>query len=125
MPGEDASKAPNAGVFGGQTGLFELRERFTRMAIFVVQYGFSPASSEGRDRHRSGHRAWLQGLAEQRQLHVGGPYPDGSGAMVIVEGDDTEAVRTLFEEDPFVVEDLVDSLSIVEWVPAMGKVGVS
>ncbi|MCZ4521767.1 YciI family protein [Rhodococcus ruber] len=94
------------------------------MPHFIVQYAFSPSSGPGRDIHRADHRAWLQNLADQGRLHVGGAYPDGTGAMVIVEADDPDEVRACFDGDPFVAAGLVEALSIVEWVPAMGKVGV-
>ncbi len=93
------------------------------MALFIVQYSFSSASAPGRDDHRAAHREWLRGLLEQERLLVGGPYPDGTGAMAVVEAPDRESVRNWFDDDPFLREDLVDELSVVEWVPTMGRVG--
>lgn len=90
------------------------------MALFAVHYTYSPSTTDGRDTHRAMHRAWLADLLEQNVLVSSGPYVDGSGALIIVEGTDTASVATLFEQDPFAVENLVETSTIVEWKPVMG-----
>jgi uncharacterized protein YciI len=49
-----------------------------------------------------------------------GPYTDGSGALILVEGSDVASVRELFAQDPFAVENLIEESSITEWKPVMG-----
>ncbi|MDJ0391797.1 YciI family protein [Rhodococcus sp. G-MC3] len=90
------------------------------MALFAVHYTYSPSTTDGRDAHRASHRAWLANLLEQKVLVSSGPYVDGSGALIIVEGTDVESVRGLFAQDPFAVENLVESSNIAEWNPVMG-----
>lgn len=90
------------------------------MALFAVLYTYSPSTTDGRDTHRSTHRAWLADLLEQKVLVSSGPYTDGSGALIIVEGTDTESVKELFAQDPFAVEDLIESSVVTEWKPVMG-----
>ncbi|OZC89495.1 hypothetical protein CH282_06000 [Rhodococcus sp. 06-418-1B] len=90
------------------------------MALFAVHYTYSPSTTDGRDTHRATHRAWLADLLERNVLVSSGPYVDGSGALIIVEGTNTASVATLFEQDPFAVENLVETSTIVEWKPVMG-----
>lgn len=90
------------------------------MALFAITYIYSPSTTDGRDTHRSSHRAWLAGLLEQKVLVSSGPYADGTGALIIVEGSDAASVKELFAQDPFAVENLVESSAIVEWKPVMG-----
>lgn len=90
------------------------------MALFAVLYTYSPSTTDGRDTHRAAHRAWLADLLEQKVLISSGPYVDGTGALIIVEGTDTESVKDLFAQDPFALENLVDNSVVTEWKPVMG-----
>lgn len=90
------------------------------MAMFLVQYTYSPATSDGRDRVRPAHREWLRDLLARDVVVTSGPYTDDSGALIIARGDSVDQVRSLFGEDPFAVENLVDAVHVVEWKPVMG-----
>lgn len=90
------------------------------MALFAVHYTYSTATSDARDVHRATHRAWLAELLEQNVLVSSGPFSDGSGALIIVEGTDLDSVRTLFAQDPFATQNLVEQCTINEWKPVMG-----
>ncbi|MGB7235303.1 MAG: YciI family protein [Rhodococcus sp. (in: high G+C Gram-positive bacteria)] len=90
------------------------------MALFAVHYTYSPTTTDGRDTHRATHRAWLADLLAQKVLVSSGPYVDGTGALIIVEGTDVDSVTQLFAQDPFAVENLVETSTITEWKPVMG-----
>ncbi|KIQ20655.1 YciI family protein [Rhodococcus sp. MEB064] len=90
------------------------------MAHFLVNYTYSSATAEGRDRVRAEHRDWLRDLLARDVVVVAGPYADDSGATIIVKGESADQVGTLFAEDPFAVEKLVDAVAIQEWKPVMG-----
>lgn len=90
------------------------------MALFAVQYTYSPSTTDGRDTHRATHRAWLADLLEKKVLVSSGPFTDGSGALIVVEGTDHASVTQLFAQDPFAIENLVDKSVISEWKPVMG-----
>ncbi|SNS24544.1 YciI family protein [Rhodococcoides kyotonense] len=91
------------------------------MAMFVVEYSYTPESSAGRDDHRTDHRAWLTELVRRKVVRSSGPLADHTGAMFIVQASDEDAVRRLFSHDPFVLADLVADIKISEWTPAMGE----
>ena len=46
-------------------------------------------------------RAFLDGLCEQGLIAVGGPFLDGSGAMLVMRVADADAARELLAPDPW------------------------
>ncbi|MFD0364301.1 YciI family protein [Nocardia sp. GCM10030253] len=90
------------------------------MPIFAVHYTYSEATVPGRDTYRPEHRGWLSGLVEAGTLLSSGPYPDGSGALLLFQADDETALKGLLAQDPFARENLIDAIRAVEWVPVMG-----
>ncbi|MQY18822.1 YciI family protein [Nocardia macrotermitis] len=90
------------------------------MAIFAVHYTYAEDRAAGRDEHRPAHRAWLNDLLAEGTVLTSGPYPDGSGALILIAADDLPAARTLFAQDPFAQHGLIHETRIVEWKPTMG-----
>ncbi len=90
------------------------------MALFAVIYTYSPDTTDGRDTHRPSHRAWLKDLLEKKTIVSSGAFTNGNGALIIVEDTDLGAVKELFAQDPFAIENLVEKTDISEWKPVMG-----
>ncbi|MBH0775191.1 YciI family protein [Nocardia bovistercoris] len=90
------------------------------MPIFAVHYTYSEATAADRDTHRPDHRTWLDALVDAGSLLTSGPYPDGSGALLIFRYDDEGSLRELLTKDPFAVQRLIDAVRVVEWLPVMG-----
>ncbi|WP_228002645.1 YciI family protein [Nocardia australiensis] len=90
------------------------------MPIFAVHYTYSEATVPGRDTCRPEHRAWLSGHLEAGNLLSSGPYPDGSGALLLFQAPDAAALVNTLAEDPFAREKLIDAVRAVEWLPVMG-----
>ena len=90
------------------------------MPIFAVHYTYSDATVEARDTVRPEHRAWLNGLIDAGSLLTSGPYPDGSGALLLFQVADEAAIKELLPQDPFARENLIDDVRAVEWLPVMG-----
>jgi len=88
--------------------------------IFAVHYTYSDATVEARDTFRPEHRAWLNGLIDAGSLLTSGPYPDGSGALLLFQVADEAAIKELLPQDPFARENLIDHVRAVEWLPVMG-----
>ncbi|MFV9457785.1 YciI family protein [Rhodococcus sp. NM-2] len=91
------------------------------MALFVVEYTYSPETSSLRDDHRTQHRGWLTELVRRKVIRSTGPLADGHGALFIVDAEDEDAVARLFTQDPFAQENLVQNVQIRGWTPAMGE----
>ena len=90
------------------------------MPIFAVQYSYTDASIPGRDTHRPTHRNWLLDLVKDGTVLSSGPYPDGSGALLLFRAENADALRELLAQDPFAIENLVGRTEIHEWLPVMG-----
>ncbi|BCK54544.1 YciI family protein [Nocardia wallacei] len=90
------------------------------MPIFAVHYTYSAATAPARDEHRPAHRAWLSGLVDQGVVLSTGPYPDGSGALILFRAADAAAMEKLLAEDPFARQGVIDAKRFVQWQPVMG-----
>jgi uncharacterized protein YciI len=47
------------------------------------------------------HREYLGKLRERGKLAAAGPFPDGSGALIIYDAETAEDAEALLREDPF------------------------
>ncbi|WP_405165770.1 YciI family protein [Nocardia sp. NBC_01499] len=90
------------------------------MPIFAVHYTYSEATVAGRDTHRPEHRGWLADQLAAGALLTSGPYPDGSGALLLFQAEDAAALDELLAEDPFARQQLIDDVRVVEWLPVLG-----
>ncbi|MFD4401875.1 YciI family protein [Nocardia sp. NPDC058499] len=90
------------------------------MPIFAVQYTYSEATAAERDRQRPRHRAWLADHLAAETLLSSGPYPDGSGALLLFRAADSKALGQLLAADPFAQESLIDEVRATEWQPVLG-----
>jgi uncharacterized protein len=90
------------------------------MPIFAALYTYAESEAAVRDEHRPAHRAWLQDLVEQGTVLTSGPFPDGSGALILVRAEDQDAVEKLFADDPFAKNKALHEARFVEWKPTMG-----
>jgi uncharacterized protein YciI len=88
--------------------------------IFAVHYTYSEATTAARDTHRPRHRAWLGELLSEGTLVSSGPYPDGSGALLLFRTPDAAALGELLTQDPFAQEKLIGEVRAVEWLPVLG-----
>lgn len=90
------------------------------MPIFTALYTYTDATTAGRDEHRGTHRDWLRGLLAEGVVLSAGPYPDGSGAMILIQAPDTATAEKTVAADPFQIEGVVDGHRLIEWAPVMG-----
>ncbi|MFD3507016.1 YciI family protein [Nocardia sp. NPDC058666] len=90
------------------------------MPIFAVHYTYSEATAADRATNRPEHRGWLTGLVDAGTVLSTGPYPDGSGALLLFRAQDASSLTELLREDPFAKLGLVDAVRVVEWLPVMG-----
>ncbi|MET9213984.1 MULTISPECIES: YciI family protein [unclassified Nocardia] len=90
------------------------------MPIFAVHYTYTEATAADRATNRPEHRGWLNALVEVGTVLTSGPYPDGTGALLIFRAADAQALTTLLTEDPFAKLGLIEAVRVVEWQPVMG-----
>jgi uncharacterized protein YciI len=60
------------------------------------------------------HAAYMDGLASQGKVVLGGPAGDGDEALVLFDAPDEEAVLALLKDDPW-TGNILDIASIVPW----------
>lgn len=90
------------------------------MPIFAVHYTYTDATVPGRTEHRPEHRAWLNALVDEGVVLTSGPYPDGTGALILFRAEDAQTLAALLPEDPFAKLGLIENVRAVEWLPVMG-----
>ncbi|MFC4126679.1 YciI family protein [Nocardia rhizosphaerae] len=90
------------------------------MPIFAVHYTYTEATAADRALHRPEHRGWLNALVDAGTLLTSGPYPDGTGALLIFRYPDADALGELLTADPFALKGLIEAVRVVEWLPVMG-----
>ncbi len=69
---------------------------------------------------RPTHREYLSGLLEAGKLYKSGPFPDGSGALIIYEAEDLSEAQVLLANDPFSKSGIITGVTLKEWNIVMG-----
>jgi len=65
---------------------------------------------------RPAHLAYLNELYKKGQVVMAGPFPDGSGGLVIYRANSEDEARKLAEQDP-VVAQKARTLTLKTWSP--------
>lgn len=89
------------------------------MARFAVEYVYT-ADTVKRDEIRPAHRAFLAEAQDRGELLVSGPWANNTGALLIFDTEDEDALKALLEHDPFAEADLVSRVRINEFNPVLG-----
>ena len=90
------------------------------MAIFAIHYTYGPAKAAVRDQHRPLHREWLAEEFKAGNVLMTGPYPDGSGALILIRGSDLDEAEAFIANDPFNAHQAIDGVRVVEWTQVYG-----
>ena len=61
------------------------------------------------------HARFVDALFATGTVIMAGPFADGSGSMVILEAESTEAARAIFREDPWARQDVLVAGEVKEW----------
>ncbi|MCW2830732.1 MAG: hypothetical protein JWP31_1424 [Aeromicrobium sp.] len=92
------------------------------MPYFATTYLYVADSDQARDTVRPAHRDYLGELTEQGRLLLSGPYVGGQpGALLVLDADSEDVVRELTTRDPFVLEGLVEQITVRTWQPVSGR----
>jgi uncharacterized protein YciI len=92
------------------------------MQFALIAYD-RPNSVARRLEMRPEHLNHLESLGDT--LLLAGPFLDDAGAMIgsimVIEADSLEAARAIFARDPFMQNDLFDSVTIKPWKVTINK----
>jgi hypothetical protein len=61
------------------------------------------------------HARFMDALFEAGTVLLGGPFADGSGTMVILAAESVEAAQAIFQDDPWVQQDVLIASEAKEW----------
>jgi uncharacterized protein len=90
------------------------------MRFFIVT--MSHPDGDGWNRHLAAHVAYLKGLVAAGSLRASGRLIGTKlrSGFLIFTVPDRAAVEALVAADPFAVEGLIETLTIIEWDPLFG-----
>lgn len=64
---------------------------------------------------RPRHREYLTALKASGRLFMAGPFPDGSGALIVYEAESPEVAERLLTDDPFHQDGVFQQWVIRPW----------
>ena len=86
---------------------------------FIFLWGPGPAWVQGKtvreQPYWDEHAVFMDRLFDNGTVVMGGPFADGTGSLVVVEGENENEVSALFANDPFVVHGIFVLRSFKQW----------
>ncbi|WP_236790532.1 YciI family protein [Amycolatopsis sp. GM8] len=87
------------------------------MAWFLVETRYVPEKYQD---VRPRHRDWLQRLAADGTVAVAGPLADDSGAVILMQAEDADALEKILDSDPYHLEGALAERNAREYRPLLG-----
>ena len=66
--------------------------------------------------HAPAHKAYVKSLLDAGKLAFGGPFPDGSGGLLVYEVASREEAESLRDKDPFALAGVFVRSEIKPWL---------
>lgn len=90
------------------------------MPFFVVT--LVHPDGDGWNKHLAAHVQYLQELLANHTLRASGPLPGTPlrSALLILSVADREEAIAIVEKDPYAIEGLIESMTVMEWNPIFG-----
>jgi uncharacterized protein YciI len=89
------------------------------MELFVVLRKSGPNWVAGKSARQQPywdeHAEFIDRIFEAGKIMLGGPFDDGSGAMLIVRTATVQEAATIFAGDPWVLHDIMDQGEVKPW----------
>lgn len=86
---------------------------------FMLLWEAGPAWTPGKTAREQAfwdeHADFMDRLFARGMILLGGPFADTSGALVIVEAADEQAVTDVFARDPFVIHGIFTLRALKQW----------
>ena len=61
------------------------------------------------------HARFVDALYDQGKILLAGPFADGTGSLVVLDAESTDAARALFRDDPWAERDILVAADVKEW----------
>jgi uncharacterized protein YciI len=89
------------------------------MKTFAVLRQPGPAWIQGKPTRQQPlwdeHAAFMDRIFETGAILLAGPYADHSSTLLIIQAEDEAAVQTMFRDDPWTVQQILDAGQAREW----------
>jgi uncharacterized protein YciI len=89
------------------------------MELFVVLRKTGPGWDKTKpvreQRYWDEHAQYIDRLYDEGKIMLAGPFPDGSGAMLVVRTETEQEARRLFDGDIWVEKDMLDRGEVKPW----------
>ena len=86
--------------------------------MWIVELALTPTPE--RSAARPAHRQRLAALHDKGIVRMAGPFDDDSGALIVAEVEDREAIDALIADDPYFRTPGVTVVGIRCWRPFLG-----
>lgn len=93
----------------------------TRTRHFLLTYTLAPDYLERRAALRGEHLALARAAAERGDLLLGGALDPADEAVLLFAGEDARAAEAFAKADPYVINGLVTSWRVREWLTVVGE----
>lgn len=80
--------------------------------LYVIIGHDGPNGAALRPKVRPAHLENIRPLVERGQVHIGGPFADGSGSLMVIDFPDEAAARAFAMSDPYVTQGVFERVEI-------------
>ena len=96
------------------------------MKHFVLFYDYPADFRERRAAHRAAHRQLANASAARGELQLGGAFADDPPmGMLLFKGESAAAAEAFARADPYVLNGVVTSWRVREWITAVGVLALT
>lgn len=89
---------------------------------YILFYEYANDYMERRGEYRNIHMSHAKASIDRGELFLGGAFTDpADGAAIIFKGNSPKVAESFAEADPYVVNGLVTSWKVREWITVAGK----
>src|SRR5262245_33146910 len=61
------------------------------------------------------HASFMDRLFDEGVIILAGPFPDGTGSLIIVAAESASQAHEMFREDPWTLRDVLEIADVKEW----------
>ena len=76
---------------------------------------WNPALPVRQQAYWDDHAAFMDALFDAGKVILGGPFADVTGSLVVLKVESEQAARTIYRDDPWVIQDVLVPVEVKEW----------
>lgn len=87
----------------------------TFVVLRKVNANWLPSVSVRQQPYWDEHAEFMDALFEAGHILLGGPFDDGSGALLIIKAESEPAAQTMFDNDPWTLQNIQVNAEVKAW----------